>query len=126
MLYATTKVIPFHRNFHRVGGAPLILFTVSQPKEVNKVPKKMSVLFLSLLNCRFLTSDGQSLKLKPWKGSISSLEQNGLPNGCEEDITEPFFTERTPMGSPGLQRQQSLVTLTGEDGVKHPQTHCPT
>lgn len=61
---------------------------------------------------RFMTSDGQSLKLKPWKGSISALEQNGLPNGCEEDITEPFFTERTPMGSPALQRQQSLVTLT--------------
>ncbi|KAG1945907.1 keratin-like protein KRT222 [Pimephales promelas] len=51
---------------------------------------------------RFLTSDVQSRKLKPWKGSISSLEQNGLPNGCEEDIPEPFFTER----------QQSLVTLT--------------
>ncbi|CAM4658029.1 unnamed protein product [Leuciscus chuanchicus] len=61
---------------------------------------------------RFLTSDGQSLKLKPWKGSISALEQNGLPNGCDEDIAEPFFTERTPIRSPALQRQQSLVTLT--------------
>ncbi|XP_077082228.1 keratin-like protein KRT222 [Siphateles boraxobius] len=61
---------------------------------------------------RFLNSDGQSLKLKPWKGSISALEQNGLPNGCDEDITEPFFTEKAPIRSPALQRQQSLVTLT--------------
>ncbi|XP_051765932.1 keratin, type I cytoskeletal 19 [Ctenopharyngodon idella] len=61
---------------------------------------------------RFLTSDGQSLKLKPWKGSVPAPEQNGIPNGCDEDIAEPFFTERTPKRSPALQRQQSLVTLT--------------
>lgn len=60
---------------------------------------------------RFLNSDGQSLKLKPWKGSIPAPEQNGLPNGCE-DIAGPVFSERTSKISPALQRQQSLVILT--------------
>ncbi|XP_050951033.1 keratin, type I cytoskeletal 19 [Labeo rohita] len=61
---------------------------------------------------RFLNSDGRSLKLKPWKGSVPAPEQNGLPNGCDEDIEEPFFSEKTPKISQALQRQQSLVILS--------------
>ncbi|XP_059399691.1 keratin, type I cytoskeletal 19-like [Carassius carassius] len=61
---------------------------------------------------RFLNSDGRPLKLKPWKGSVPAPEQNGLPNGCDEDIAEPFFTESTPKIIPALQGQQSLVILT--------------
>ncbi|XP_043079481.1 keratin, type I cytoskeletal 19 isoform X2 [Puntigrus tetrazona] len=61
---------------------------------------------------RFLNSDGPSLKLKPWKGSVLAPEQNGLPNGCDEDITEPVFSERTSKISPTLQQQRSHVILT--------------
>lgn len=61
---------------------------------------------------RFLNSDGRSVQLKPWKGSDPAPEQNGLPNGCDEGIADPFFTEKTPKRSPSLQRQRSLVILT--------------
>ncbi|XP_042568321.1 keratin, type I cytoskeletal 19-like isoform X1 [Cyprinus carpio] len=61
---------------------------------------------------RFLNSDGRPLKLKPWKVSVPAPEQNGLTNGCDEDISEPFFTGRTPKISPALQQQQGLLILT--------------
>ncbi|XP_057182351.1 keratin, type I cytoskeletal 19 isoform X2 [Triplophysa rosa] len=64
---------------------------------------------------RFLSSDG--LKLKPWKGSVSALEQNGLPNGCDEEIAQTVSTEeKTPKKGAGLRRQKSLVILTDSGG----------
>lgn len=60
---------------------------------------------------RFFSSDG--VKLKPWKGSVPALEQNGLSNGCDEEIPPTASVEKTAtLKSPALQRQQSLVTLT--------------
>ncbi|XP_051550589.1 keratin, type I cytoskeletal 19-like [Myxocyprinus asiaticus] len=67
---------------------------------------------------RFLTSDGQSLKLKQWKGSVPAPEQNGLANGCDEEITQATSTERPPNKSPVLHRQRSLVILTEPIGNK--------
>ncbi|XP_051979613.1 keratin, type I cytoskeletal 19-like [Xyrauchen texanus] len=67
---------------------------------------------------RFLTSEGQSLKLKTWKASVHAPEQNGLPNGCDEEIVQPVSTERTPKSSPVLHRHRNLVVLTEPIGNK--------
>ncbi|XP_051978031.1 keratin, type I cytoskeletal 20-like [Xyrauchen texanus] len=67
---------------------------------------------------RFLISDGQSLKLKEWKGSVPDPEQNGLANESDEEITQATSTERTPNRSPVLHRQRSLVILTEPIGSK--------
>ncbi|XP_059425250.1 keratin, type I cytoskeletal 19-like isoform X2 [Carassius carassius] len=61
---------------------------------------------------RFLNSDGRSVKMKPWKGSVPAPEQNGLPNGYDEDVAEPIFSKRTSKLMPALRRYQSLVILT--------------
>ncbi len=42
------------------------------------------------------------------------------PTDCDEDIAEPIFSERTSKISPTLQRQRSLVILTGKADVKTP------
>lgn len=67
-----------------------------------------------LLLYRFLSSDG--LKLKPWTGSVPALEQNGLPNGCDEEIAPT--EEKTQKKGPDLRRQKSLVVLTGQANTR--------
>ncbi|XP_016119554.1 keratin-like protein KRT222 [Sinocyclocheilus grahami] len=66
---------------------------------------------------RFLNSDGRPLKLKPWKGSVPAPEQNGLPNGCDEDIAEPFFTEMTPKISikPVINKDGEICTVKTQE-----------
>ncbi|XP_016415501.1 keratin, type I cytoskeletal 19 [Sinocyclocheilus rhinocerous] len=66
---------------------------------------------------RFLNSDGRPLKLKPWKGSVPAPEQNGLPNGYDEDIAKPFFTEMTPKISikPVINKDGEICTVKTQE-----------
>ncbi|KAF4093432.1 hypothetical protein AMELA_G00001940 [Ameiurus melas] len=56
---------------------------------------------------RFLSADGQTRKLKPWKPSV---QQNGLCNGFGKDSD---IDEKPANQGPGFQRQGSLVIVTG-------------
>ncbi|XP_066510023.1 keratin-like protein KRT222 [Hoplias malabaricus] len=64
---------------------------------------------------RFLSKDGQTVKLKPWRGSVCVLEQNGVCNGSFEDGT---ITETSNKHGATLQRQGSRVILTEPVGSR--------
>ncbi|KAL2086811.1 hypothetical protein ACEWY4_017870 [Coilia grayii] len=66
---------------------------------------------------RYLTRNGQLGGLKPWKGPVMEIHQNGLelsPDDAEEPITELHATEVDAFRKhPAiLRRQKSLVILT--------------
>ncbi|XP_056615748.1 keratin-like protein KRT222 isoform X2 [Triplophysa dalaica] len=63
---------------------------------------------------RFLSSDG--LGLKPWKGSVSALEQNGLPNACDEEIAQTVTTEeKTPKKDSGGNKDGEICTVKTQE-----------
>ncbi|KAA0712054.1 Keratin-like protein KRT222 [Triplophysa tibetana] len=60
---------------------------------------------------RFLSS---GLELKPWKGS--ALEQNGLLNGCEEEISQTVSTEeKTPKKDSGGNKDGEICTVKTQE-----------
>ncbi|KAL7834086.1 hypothetical protein AOLI_G00290460 [Acnodon oligacanthus] len=64
---------------------------------------------------RFLSVDGQTRRLKPWRGSTPLLQQNGVCNGSVED---DVLSEKPVKPGATLRRQGSLVILTEPIGSR--------